>query len=128
MVPKPTGTAAIGVAGKPFYLMQRIDGEALGIRITRGANNGPSRRARIRTRIHRIVPPQPDLDFLGSSVASLALDAISSTADTWTNCRNHIRYSNGHCVGWKNMPRQLAKRCCATAISGPGTTWSLTVS
>ena len=80
MVPKPywyCGDA--GVAGKPFYLMQRIEGEALGIRITR-AGEQPDLAAALGIElagIHRIVPPQPDLDFLGSIVASPALDAIS---------------------------------------------------
>ena len=67
------------VAGKPFYLMQRIGGEALGIRITRhGAQ--PDLAAALGeelSRIHSIRPPQPGLDFLEGIDASPALDAIA---------------------------------------------------
>lgn len=79
-VPRPLwycGDASI--AGKPFYLMQRIAGEALGIRITR---LGPQPAlaetlAQELARIHTIQPPQPDLDFLHPVSATPALDAIA---------------------------------------------------
>ena len=79
-VPKPfwyCGDA--GVAGKPFYLMQRIEGEALGIRITR-AGEQPELAATLGgelARIHGIQPPQADLGFLDAVSASPALDAIA---------------------------------------------------
>ena len=71
------GDAAI--AGKPFYLMQRIAGEALGIRITR---MGPQSElaadlARELARIHTIQPPHAGLEFLGESAPSPARDAIA---------------------------------------------------
>jgi aminoglycoside phosphotransferase (APT) family kinase protein len=67
-----------GVAGKPFYLMQRITGEALGIRITR---MGPqpdlaATLAQELARIHTIQPPQTELAFLEPVAVSPALDAI----------------------------------------------------
>lgn len=67
------------VAGKPFYLMQRIAGEALGIRITR---KGPQPElaaslAKELARIHTIVPPQAELAFLEDVQVSPALDAIA---------------------------------------------------
>ena len=71
------GDAAI--AGKPFYLMQRIAGEALGIRITR---MGPQPElaadlARELARIHTIQPPHAGLEFLGDFALSPARDAIA---------------------------------------------------
>ena len=68
-----------GVAGKPFYLMQRIAGEALGIRITR-ASEQPELATALGgelARIHSIRPPRDDLSFLGDVAISPALDAIS---------------------------------------------------
>jgi aminoglycoside phosphotransferase (APT) family kinase protein len=79
-VPAPLwycGDAA--VAGKPFYLMRRIAGEALGIRITR---QGPQPAlaealAQELARIDTIAPPQADLEFLQPVSASPALDAVA---------------------------------------------------
>lgn len=67
------------VAGKPFYLMRRLEGDALGIRITR---KGPQPKlaaalARELARLHTIVPPRPDLAFLKPVETSPALDAIA---------------------------------------------------
>lgn len=79
-VPKPLWYCGdAGVAGKPFYLMQRIGGEALGIRITR-AGEQPELAAALGAelaRIHSIRPPQAKLDFLGDATISPALDAIA---------------------------------------------------
>ena len=67
------------VLGKPFYLMKRLKGEALGIRITR-AGQQPSLAAalgRELARIHNIQPPQIGLSFLEPVSASPALDSIA---------------------------------------------------
>ena len=67
------------VLGKPFYLMKRLEGEALGIRITR-AGQQPGLAAalgRELARIHNIQPPQIELSFLEPVSASPALDSIA---------------------------------------------------
>lgn len=67
------------VLGKPFYLMKRLKGEALGIRITR-AGQQPGLAAalgRELARIHNIQPPQIELSFLEPVSASPALDSIA---------------------------------------------------
>lgn len=68
-----------GVAGKPFYLMRRIAGEALGIRITRlGPQPGLAETlAQELARIHTISPSQPGLEFLQPVSSSPALDAVA---------------------------------------------------
>ncbi|MBV8336181.1 MAG: phosphotransferase family protein [Alphaproteobacteria bacterium] len=59
-----------GVSGKPFFIMRRINGIAAGDRITGDAALDPALRAlaerlgRELARIHRILPPRPDLAFL----------------------------------------------------------------
>ncbi len=79
-VPKPfwyCGDAA--VAGKTFYLMQRITGEALGIRVTRQGEQ-PELATELGSelaRIHAIHPPRNDLEFLDAVTESPALDAIA---------------------------------------------------
>jgi aminoglycoside phosphotransferase (APT) family kinase protein len=80
MVPRPfwyCGDPA--VAGKPFYLMQRVAGEALGIRITRmGAQPDiATSLARELARIHTIRPPHTGLEFLEGARVSPALDAVA---------------------------------------------------
>jgi aminoglycoside phosphotransferase (APT) family kinase protein len=67
-----------GVAGKPFYLMERISGSALGNRITRaGAQPALAETlARELSRIHEIQPPQAELGFLGTIRSTPAVDAI----------------------------------------------------
>ena len=67
------------VAGKPFYIMRRIRGEALGIRITR---MGPQPEVAAAlgqelARIHTIVPPRDDLGFLEPVRQSPGLDAVA---------------------------------------------------
>lgn len=79
-VPEPLwycGDAA--VAGKPFYVMRRVPGDALGVRITRtGPHSGiAAALGRELARIHAIVPPRDDLGFLEAAGASPALDAIA---------------------------------------------------
>ena len=67
------------ILGKPFYLMQRLGGEALGNRITR-AGQQPSLAAALGhelARIHNIQPPQIELSFLDAVSESPALDAIA---------------------------------------------------
>ena len=79
-VPKPFWYCAdAGIAGKPFYLMQRIGGEALGIRVTRRGEQ-PELAVSLAeelARIHSIQPPQADLGFLDAVATSPALDAIA---------------------------------------------------
>lgn len=68
-----------GVAGKPFYLMERASGTALGNRITRaGAQPALAETlARELARIHGIQPPHPTLGFLGAIRDTPAKDAIA---------------------------------------------------
>lgn len=68
-----------GIAGKPFYLMQRISGEALGIRITRmGPQPGlAAALAQELARIHTVNPPHAGLEFLEAVNVSPAMDAIA---------------------------------------------------
>ena len=78
-VPKPLwycGDAT--VAGKPFYLMQRIYGEALGIRVTRMGEQ-PEVAAELAAelaKIHSITPPSEGLSFLEDIQGAPAIDAI----------------------------------------------------
>ena len=79
-VPKPLwycGDTAI--TGKPFYLMQRIEGEALGNRITRAGEQPDLAAAlgRELARIHTIQPPRTDLSFLELFSLSPSLDAVA---------------------------------------------------
>ena len=67
------------VAGKPFYIMRRIRGEALGIRVTR-MGPMPDVAKALGTelaRIHSIAPPRADLGFLGAVKETPARDAIA---------------------------------------------------
>ena len=69
-----------GVAGKPFYLMERISGTALGNRITR-ADAQPALAetlAKELSRIHTIRPPHAELGFLSDIRETPAMDAIST--------------------------------------------------
>jgi aminoglycoside phosphotransferase (APT) family kinase protein len=67
IVPEPLWHCAdISVTGRPFYLMRRIEGEALGARIVRAApRDRLARRLGAElAKIHTIVPPRDDLAFL----------------------------------------------------------------
>ena len=69
ITPKPLWHCSdASVTGKPFYLMSRISGTALGNQVTRsGAQPALAETlAKELTRIHSIRPPSPDLDFLGA--------------------------------------------------------------
>ena len=80
MVPEPMwycGDASI--AGKPFYLMRRLYGEALGVRVTRMGPMPHVAQAlgKQLARIHTIRPPRHDLDFIDDVAVSPARDAIA---------------------------------------------------
>ncbi|MAI49806.1 MAG: phosphotransferase family protein [Rhodospirillaceae bacterium] len=80
-IPKPLWHCSdASVTGKPFYLMARIPGTALGNQITRiGAQPALAETlAKELTRIHSIRPPLPDLDFLGAIRLTPAMDAIAT--------------------------------------------------
>lgn len=67
------------IAGKKFYLMRRVPGEALGVRVTR---MGPmpdvaAALGQELASIHSVRPPQEGLDFLEPVKNSPALDAIA---------------------------------------------------
>jgi len=59
-----------GVLGKPFYLMRRLPGTAVGRRIVKAGGPGGDRAALAQrlgeelAKIHKIVPPRADLGFL----------------------------------------------------------------
>ena len=69
-----------GVAGKPFYLMERISGTALGNRITRaGAQPALAETlANELARIHTMRPPHAGLEFLGAIRETPAMGAIAT--------------------------------------------------
>ena len=80
-VPRPLWHCGdAGVAGKPFYLMERISGSALGNHITRaGAQPALAETlARELSLIHTIQPPQAELGFLGTIRSTPAVDAIAT--------------------------------------------------
>ncbi|CAN0473775.1 unnamed protein product, partial [Discosporangium mesarthrocarpum] len=68
------------VAGKPFYLMERISGTALGNRITRAGAQPvlAETLAGELTRIHAIHPPHAELGFLPAIRQTPAEDAIAT--------------------------------------------------
>ncbi len=72
-VPEPLFLDSEGVVvGKPFYVMHHVAGTANPRRLTRDAALDPSRRSlaeqlgREIARLHAVVPPHPDLGFLGT--------------------------------------------------------------
>ena len=78
-VPKPLWYCGDNtVTGKPFYLMQRIYGEALGVRVTRmGKQPGiAAELAAELAKIHTITPPAESLSFLEDVRSTPAIDAI----------------------------------------------------
>jgi aminoglycoside phosphotransferase (APT) family kinase protein len=83
-VPKPlwlcTDTA---VLGRPFYVMERVQGTAEGRLIVKPDGPGGNKDALAErlgeelAKIHAITPPRPDLDFLDLPKVSPALDAVT---------------------------------------------------
>ncbi|HYF08452.1 MAG TPA: phosphotransferase family protein [Acetobacteraceae bacterium] len=77
-----------GVTGAPFFVMRRVAGLAAGHRVVKSETLGGGRAACVRAlgrelaRIHTIVPPRPDLAFLGEAPADpcLAFVAAQRTA------------------------------------------------
>ena len=71
------------VLGKPFYIMARIEGVALGPKVVKDLSLGGDREAltaqlgRELARIHSIVPPHPDLAFLDRAEGHPALRDIA---------------------------------------------------
>lgn len=69
----------VTVTGRPFYVMRRISGEALGSRIVRNAPHDAlaQRLGRELAIIHTIMPPREDLAFLDLPEISPAHDSIA---------------------------------------------------
>ena len=67
------------IVGAPFYLMRRIEGEALGNRVVRQGPNPALAETlgRELARLHRIAPPDDALAFLGEPPADPAASAIA---------------------------------------------------
>ncbi len=71
-----------GVLGRPFYVMRRVAGTAMGRRIVKDTTLGGDRAALAMrlgqelARIHTITPPHADLGFLGSPAADPVADAV----------------------------------------------------
>ncbi len=71
------------VLGTPFYIMDRIDGVALGPKVVKDTSLGGDREAltaqlgRELARIHSIAPPHPDLAFLDQAEGHPALRDIA---------------------------------------------------
>jgi len=71
------------VLGQPFYIMRRVEGVALGRRIVKESSLGGDRDAlaerlgRELAKIHAVVPPRGELDFLDPPPADAARDAVT---------------------------------------------------
>jgi aminoglycoside phosphotransferase (APT) family kinase protein len=83
-VPEPIGLCAdAGVLGKPFYVMRRIDGTALGHVLASDAKWTGDRAGLARTlgrelaKVHTIRPPRADLSFLPVPDRAPALAAVA---------------------------------------------------
>jgi aminoglycoside phosphotransferase (APT) family kinase protein len=72
------------VTGRPFFVMQRVEGVAAGHRVVRDGTLGGGREALAEAlghelaRIHAIRPPRPDLGFLGDPPPDHARAAIAA--------------------------------------------------
>jgi len=84
-VPEPIGLCAdAGVIGKPFYVMRRVGGTALGHILANDAKWTGDRVALAETmgrelaKIHTVRPPRDDLSFLPMPDGSPALAAVTS--------------------------------------------------
>ena len=68
-----------GIVGAPFYLMRRVEGEALGNRVVRqGANPSLAEcLGRELARLHSVAPPDDELGFLGEPPADPAASGIA---------------------------------------------------
>ncbi len=79
-VPEPLWHSADpGTIGRPFYLMRRVEGEALGNRVVRRGPNPAlaERLGRELARLHTISPPDPALSFLGAPPEDPAASSIA---------------------------------------------------
>ena len=83
-VPEPLWLCADeGPLGRPFFVMRRVRGVALGHRIVKDPGLGGDRAALAArlgaelARIHGITPPRPDLAFLGTPKPDPAADAVA---------------------------------------------------
>ena len=78
-VPQPLHCCTdAGVTGAPFFVMQRVTGVAQGHRLVRQENPGlAAALGRELARIHTILPPRPELAFLGAPPADPALDYVA---------------------------------------------------
>ncbi|HGJ8973787.1 TPA: phosphotransferase family protein [Pseudomonas aeruginosa] len=76
-----------GELGQDFYLMRRIDGNASGRALVRGDLNPQQRASLLRelgatlAQLHRITPPDADLEFLGSPSGNPALQRVEEYRD-----------------------------------------------
>lgn len=83
LVPEPLWLCEdSAIIGKPFYVMRRVSGTALGRTIVKDTELGGDRQALARrlgeelAKIHQIAPPRDDLAFLDFPVLSPAQDAV----------------------------------------------------
>ncbi|HEY4249858.1 MAG TPA: phosphotransferase family protein [Roseomonas sp.] len=73
-----------GIAGAPFFVMRRVKGIAAGHRVVKSETLGGGRTAlaeklgRELARIHSILPPRPELGFLGAPPADAARAFIAA--------------------------------------------------
>jgi len=88
-VPEPLAVCADpGVIGKPFYVMRRLEGTALGHILVNDAKWTGDRAELVASlgselaKLHKIRPPQAALGFLGEPPASPALAAVAAYR-TW---------------------------------------------
>jgi aminoglycoside phosphotransferase (APT) family kinase protein len=83
-VPEPLGLCADAkILGKPFYVMRRVDGTALG-HVLVNDSKWPGDRVKLArelgaelAKLHTLVPPRADLPFLKSPVGSPALASVA---------------------------------------------------
>ena len=114
-VPEPLCACADEtVLGTPFFVMRRVAGEAIGRRVARDETLGGDRTALAErlgaelARIHSIVPPRADLDFLPAPTDDPAAPPSPVIDAIWTPWARRAQPWNGACAGARSMHRPLA--------------------
>ncbi|MEA5501570.1 phosphotransferase [Halotia wernerae UHCC 0503] len=102
-VPEPLGACAdAGVIGKPFYVMRRLEGTALGHILTDDRKWSGDRATLARdlgaelAKLHKIAPPRDDLSFLKPLDTSPALASIGeyrAWLDTYRDPRPALEFA-----------------------------------
>ncbi|MCA3263849.1 MAG: phosphotransferase family protein [Telmatospirillum sp.] len=119
-VPEPLAVCADpSVIGKPFYVMRRLEGTALGHILVNDAKWTGDRAALVASlggelaKLHKIRPPQAALGFLGEAPASPALAAVEAYR-TWLDGYRVARPALELALRWleRNAPETDAVVLC----------------